>query len=88
MINNYTDGLLSRFIIAHTPDNTFAPLEDKPNLMTDKLRDRIQQIAHLLPLMQGTLNLPKLEERSRQWVEKVRREALKGTMSGDGGVFG
>ena len=77
VINNYTDGLLSRFIIAHTPDNTFAPLEDKPNLMTDKLRDRIQQIAHLLPLMQGTLILPKLEERSRQWVEKVRREALK-----------
>ncbi len=77
VINNYTDGLLSRFIIAHTPDNTFVPLEDKPNLMTDKLRDRIQQIAHLLPLMQGTLNLPKLEERSRQWVEKVRREALK-----------
>ena len=77
VINNYTDGLLSRFIIAHTPDNTFAPLEDKPNLMTDKLRDRIRQIAHLLPLMQGTLNLPKLEERSRQWVEKVRREALK-----------
>ena len=77
VISNYTDGLLSRFIIAHTPDNTFAPLEDKPNLMTDKLRDRIQQIAHLLPLMQGTLNLTKLEERSRQWVEKVRREALK-----------
>ncbi|MBQ0057285.1 MAG: DUF3987 domain-containing protein [Bacteroidales bacterium] len=77
VINNYTDGLLSRLIIAHTPDNTFAPLEDKPNLMTDKLRDRIGQIAHLLPLMQGTLNLPKLEERSRQWVEKVRREALK-----------
>ncbi len=77
VINNYTDGLLSRFIITHTPDNTFAPLEDKPNIMTDKLRDRIGQIAHLLPLMQGTLNLPKLEERSRQWVEKVRREALK-----------
>lgn len=77
VINNYTDGLLSRFIIAHTPDNTFAPLEDKPNIMTDKLRDRIGQVAHLLPLMQGTLNLPKLEERSRQWVEKVRREALK-----------
>lgn len=77
VISNYTDGLLSRFIIAHTPDNTFAPLENKQNLMTDKLRDRIGQIAHLLPLMQGTLNLAKLEERSRQWVEKVRREALK-----------
>ena len=77
VISNYTDGLLSRFIIAHTPDNTYAPLEDKPNLMTDKLRDRIAQVAHLLPLMQGTLNLPKLEERSREWVEKVRRETLK-----------
>ncbi len=77
VISNYTDGLLSRFIIAHTPDNTFTPLEDKPNLMTDKLRERIYQIAHLLPLMKGTLTLPKLEERSRQWVEGIRREALK-----------
>lgn len=77
VISNYTDGLLSRFIIAHTPDNTFAPLDDKPNLMTDRLRDRIQQVAHLLPLMQGTLNLTKLEERSRRWVETIRREALK-----------
>lgn len=76
VISNYTDGLLSRFIITHTPDNTFAPLEEKPSLMTDLLHDRIVQVAHLLPLMQGTLNLPKLEERSRKWVERVRREAL------------
>lgn len=77
VISNYTDGLLSRFIIAHTPDNTFVPLTDRPPLMTDRLRDRIIQVAHLLPFMQGTLELPRLEERSRQWVEKVRREALK-----------
>ena len=77
VISNYTDGLLSRFIIAHTPDNTFAPLDDRPRLMTDRLREKIMQVAHLLPLMQGTLRLPKLEARSREWVERVRREALK-----------
>lgn len=76
VINNYTDGLLSRFILAHTPDNTFSPLEEKPNLMTLEMRDKIIQIAHLLPLMQGTLELPKLEAKSREWVEKVRKEAL------------
>lgn len=77
VISNYTDGLLSRFIIAHMPDNTFAPLDAEPTLMTDKLRDRIGQIAHLLPMMQGMLHLERLEERACQWVEKVRREALK-----------
>lgn len=77
VISNYTDGLLSRFIITHTPDNTFAPLEETPYIMTDRLRNRIHQIAHLLPFMQGTLKLPKLEQRSREWVEKVRKEALK-----------
>ncbi|MDO4210137.1 MAG: DUF3987 domain-containing protein [Bacteroidales bacterium] len=77
VISNYTDGLLSRFVIAHTPDNTFAPLEEKPYLMTDALREKIGQVAHLLPFMQGTLDLPKLEERSRQWVERLRRDALK-----------
>lgn len=77
VISNYTDGLLSRFIIAHTPDNTYAPLDDRPRLMTDRLREKIAQVAHLLPLMQGTLRLPKLEARSREWVERVRREALK-----------
>ena len=77
VLNNSTDGLLSRFIIAHTPDNTFAPLPDKPCLMTDRLRERIGQIAHLLPLMKGTLDLPKLEGRCREWVERLRLEALK-----------
>lgn len=77
VISNYTDGLLSRFIIAHTPDNTYAPLDENPNLMTDRLREKIGQVAHLLPLMQGTLMIPKLEARSREWVERVRRESLK-----------
>lgn len=77
VLSNSTDGLLSRFVIAHTPDNTFAPLDEKPCLMTDGLRDKIAQVAHLLPMMKGTLRLPKLEARSREWVERVRREALK-----------
>lgn len=77
VINNYTDGLLSRFILARTPDNTFAPLCQKPRMMTPALRQRILQVAHLLPLMQGRLDLPALELRSRQWVEQVRCSALK-----------
>ena len=61
VVNNYTDGFQSRIAVARTPDNTFAPLEDKPNVLTDRQRDRIQQIAHLLPLMYGEVVLPKLE---------------------------
>ena len=30
VVNNYTDGFQSRIAVARTPDNTFAPLEDKP----------------------------------------------------------
>ena len=53
VVNNYTDGFQSRIAVARTPDNTFSPLEDKPHVLTDRQRDRIQQIAHLLPLMYG-----------------------------------
>lgn len=76
LISNYTDGLLSRLSIARLPDNTFTPLADKPVKMMPEYADRIRQIAHLLPLMQGTLVLPKLEKRSRDWVEKIRLEAM------------
>lgn len=77
VITNYTDGLLSRIAIARTPDNTFTPLVDNPALLTDRQAERIGQIAHLLPLMQGTVILPKLEERGRQWLETIRLEAMK-----------
>ena len=77
VITNYTDGLLSRIAIARTPDNTFAPLADNPAQLTDIQSERIQQIAHLLPLMEGTVVLPKLEERGRQWLEVIRLEAMK-----------
>ena len=77
VVNNYTDGFQSRIAVARTPDNTFAPLEDKPQVLTDRQRDRIQQVAHLLPLMYGEVVLPKLEAKGREWVERIRLETMK-----------
>ena len=77
VVSNYTDGFQSRIAIARTPDNTFAPLEDKPPVLTDRQCDRIQQIAHLLPLMYGEVVLPKLEAKGREWVERIRLETMK-----------
>ncbi len=77
VVNNYTDGFQSRIAVARTPDNTFAPLEDNPPVLTDRQRERIQQIAHLLPLMQGEVVLPKLEAKGREWVERIRLESMK-----------
>ena len=77
VVNNYTDGFQSRIAVARTPDNTFAPLEDKPFVLTDRQRERIQQIAHLLPLMYGEVVLPKLEAKGREWLERIRLETMK-----------
>ena len=77
VVNNYTDGFQSRIALARTPDNTFAQLEDKPPVLTDRQRERIQQIAHLLPLMQGEVVLPKLEAKGREWLERIRLETMK-----------
>ena len=77
VVSNYTDGFQSRIAVARTPDNTFSPLEDKPYVLTDRQQERIQQIAHLLPLMQGTVVLPKLEAKGREWVERERLETMK-----------
>ncbi len=76
VVNNYTDGFQSRIAIARTPDNTFAPLEDKPYVLTERQTEHIQQIAHLLPLMQGEIVLPKLEAKGREWVERIRIETM------------
>ncbi len=46
-------------------------------MLTDRHRDRIQQIAHLLPLMYGEVVLPKLEAKGREWVERIRVETMK-----------
>ena len=77
VVNNYTDGFQSRIAVARTPDNTFAPLEDIPSVLTSRQSERIQQVAHLLPLMQGEVVLPKLEQCGRRWLEKIRLEAMK-----------
>ena len=77
VVSNYTDGFQSRIAVARTPDNTFAKLEDKPYVLTDRQRERIEQIAHLLPLMKGTVELPKLEAKGREWVENERLATMK-----------
>ena len=77
VVNNCTDGFQSRIAVARTPDNTFSPLEDKPYVLTPRHTDRIQQVAHLLMLMQGTVVLPKLEAKGREWVEQIRQETIK-----------
>ena len=77
VVTNYTDGFQSRICIARTPDNTFSPLSDNLHVLTEKHRDRIRQIAHLLPLMHGSVALPKLEAKGRAWLELVRLEAMK-----------
>ena len=77
VVTNYTDGFQSRIALAQTPDNTFAKLEDKPYVLTSKQAERIKQVAHLLPLMYGEVVLPKLEMKGREWLEKIRLEAMK-----------
>lgn len=77
VVTNYTDGFQSRIALARTPDNTFQPLTENLHVLTDKQRERIRQIAHLLPLMAGEVVLPKLEARGRQWMERVRLETMK-----------
>ena len=77
VVSNYTDGFQSRIAVARTPDNTFAKLEDKPYVLTELQQERIRQIAHLLPLMQGTAELSKLEAKGREWVENERLETMK-----------
>ena len=77
VVNNYTDGFQSRITVARTPDNTFTPLTENLYVLTDRQRDRIIQVAHLLPLMEGEVELPKLEAKGRDWLEQIRLETMK-----------
>lgn len=77
VVNNYTDGFQSRIVVARTPDNTFTPLTDNLFVLTETQRERIRQIAHLLPLMEGEVVLPKLENKGREWLEQIRLETMK-----------
>ena len=77
VITNYTDGFQSRVALARTPDNTFSPLSESLFLLTEHQQMKIQQVAHLLPLMSGDVDLPKLEKKGRDWLERIRIETLK-----------
>ena len=77
VVTNYTDGFLSRMALARTPDNTFTPLSESLYCLTPEQETKIQQVAHLLPLMIGDVELPKLEEKGRQWLEQIRLEGIK-----------
>ncbi len=77
VVNNYTDGFQSRIVVARTPDNTFTPLTDNLFVLTETQREHIRQIAHLLPLMEGEVVLPKLENNGREWLEQIRLETMK-----------
>ena len=77
VVNNYTDGFQSRIVVARTPDNTFTPLTDNLFVLTESQREHIRQIAHLLPLIEGEVSLPKLETKGREWLEQIRLETMK-----------
>ena len=77
VVTNYTDGFLSRMALARTPDNTFTPLSESLYRLTPEQETKIQQVAHLLPLMIGDVELLKLEEKGRQWLEQIRLEGIK-----------
>ena len=77
VVSNYTDGFQSRIIVARTPDNTFTPLTENLYVLKERQKERIIQIAHLLPLMNGEVALPKLEEKGREWLEMIRLETMK-----------
>ncbi len=77
VVNNYTDGFQTRLAVARTPDNTFSPLADQPDVLTPERIERIRQVAHLLPLLAGTIDLPLLEQKGRAWLEQIRQLTLK-----------
>ena len=77
VVSNYTDGFQSRIVVARTPDNTFTPLTENLYVLKERQKERIIQIAHLLPLMNGEVVLPKLEEKGREWLEMIRLETMK-----------
>ncbi len=77
VVTSYTDGFQSRIAVARTPDNTFSALTENLHVMSDRQAERIRQIAHLLPLMEGEVVLSKLEEKGCEWLERIRLETVK-----------
>ncbi|MCI6118038.1 MAG: hypothetical protein MR717_01895 [Prevotella sp.] len=75
-VRNYNDGLQSRMAFGRMFDNTFAKKTYKTNL-TERQRQNIRDVAHLLGVMKGDISLPKLQEKDDEWTEKIRLSALK-----------
>ena len=75
-VRNYNDGLQSRMAFGRMFDNTFAKKTYKTSL-TERQKQNIRDVAHLLGVMKGDISLPKLQERDDEWTEKIRLSALK-----------
>jgi hypothetical protein len=73
---NYTNGAITRLAVARTPDNTFSPLTVGAR-RTARAEQNILRVATLLQRMKGDVELPKLEERCGEWLERIRLETLK-----------
>ena len=76
LMTDMTNGLLSRAAIAKMHDNTY-DMFDMDSPFTEQEKDKIHQVAHLLGLMQGTINLPRLEARSIKWANNICTLAAK-----------
>jgi len=75
-VRNYTNGEVTRLAIARTPDNTFSPLVNYGQ-RSEKAEQNIKTVGELLMFMQGDVELPELENRCQEWLEKVRLSKLK-----------
>ena len=76
LMSDMTNGLLSRAAIAKMHDNTY-DMFDMDSPFTDDEKRKIHEVAHLLGLMQGTVNLPRLEARSIKWANSICTLAAK-----------
>ena len=76
-VNVHIEKLLWNVVMCGTPDNTFSALAESPYHLTEQHKAKIQQVAHLLPLMSGDVELTKLEKRGRDWLERIRIETLE-----------
>ena len=75
-VRNYTNGEVTRLAIARTPDNTFSPLMNYGQ-RSPEAEQNIRTVGELLMFMQGDVELPELENRCQEWLEKVRLNKLK-----------
>ena len=75
-VRNYTNGEVTRLAIARTPDNTFSPYVDY-GTRSEEAYQNIREVGELLMLLNGDVELPELENRCQEWLEKIRLSKLK-----------